>query len=350
MSGGSLLDVLQITPSVTVDFDGNVSMRGSNSINILIDGQTIPSSSDVRNALLESIPASSVESIELINSPNAKYNPKGVGGVINIKLKKKKDVGLNGIISTNIGTKDKYNLSGNFNWGFKDFNIFVSNDTRIDNRQKNGTLNIENIFSNRTVSNNQISDGFRRLFNNNTRAGFDINLSDNSTLNFYTNYSTRSTTSPENISNDEVLFFNNKYRTTSSQVTEIKSNSKDENLLVSTSFTQKFGKSKEKLKIDINYSDKKTDDELTRNTTEILRVSPFAFLSNINDRTQNINFESAYTLPLIIENNNLNELSDKNLNQILDKNKIKLNNNDSNSNQKNIDVYPTNNFDWYSCL
>lgn len=312
VSGGSLLDVLQITPSVTVDFDGNVTMRGSNSINILIDGQTIPSSSDLRISLLESIPASSVESIELINNPNAKYNPKGVGGVINIKLKKKRQNGLNGIISSNIGTKDKYNLSGNFNWGFKDFNLFISNDTRIDTRQKNGTLDIENNYSNFTVNSSQNNTGFRRLLNNNTRFGFDLYLSDNTNFNFYTNYSTRTTNSPENINNEEVWFFNNNYDTTSAQFTNIKANSVDQNLLVSMSFSHKF-KDREKLKIDFNFTNKNSDDFLNRNSIELLRDSPFNFNSNINDLLHNFNFEGIYTKPLKFQSDIQNLLLDSNL-------------------------------------
>ncbi len=82
-TGGSALDVLRNTPSVRVNDDGSISIRGSNSTNILIDGRNSALGAD-----LEQIPASAIKSIQVINNPNAKYDASAAGGVLNIKLKK----------------------------------------------------------------------------------------------------------------------------------------------------------------------------------------------------------------------------------------------------------------------
>ena len=80
---GSVAEVMQNLPSVTVDIDGNVSMRGSPNVTILIDGKR----SALSNLTLDQIPANLIESIELITNPSSKYNPEGTSGIINLELK-----------------------------------------------------------------------------------------------------------------------------------------------------------------------------------------------------------------------------------------------------------------------
>ena len=102
---GNAADVLQNVPSVTVDIEGNVSLRGSTSFTVLVDGRpSIMSAQDV----LQQIPASSIESIEIITNPSAKYDPEGTAGIINIILKKNQNLGLSGIVNGNVGLKEKY--------------------------------------------------------------------------------------------------------------------------------------------------------------------------------------------------------------------------------------------------
>ena len=109
-SGGTAVDVLQQIPSVTIDFDGNVSLRGNSNVTVLIDGRQ----SSMTAARLQQMPASEIEAIELITNPSAKYNPDGMAGIINLKLKTPKEKGFNGMLMLNAGTGDKYNGSVNF--------------------------------------------------------------------------------------------------------------------------------------------------------------------------------------------------------------------------------------------
>ena len=131
IGGGTATDVMENVPSVSVDADGNVSLRGNPNITLLIDGkpssQTGVSASDVLNQ----IPANAIESVEVITNPSVRYDPDGTTGIINIVLKKKALQGFNGIISANAGTGDKYNGSLNLNYRKDKFNVFVGADARM---------------------------------------------------------------------------------------------------------------------------------------------------------------------------------------------------------------------------
>ncbi|MCD6374246.1 MAG: carboxypeptidase regulatory-like domain-containing protein [Caldisericaceae bacterium] len=102
---GSAVDVLQNVPSVDVDIDGNVKLRGSGNFQVLIDNRpTILEASEI----LQQIPATSIENIEIITNPSAKYDPDGVSGIINIVLKKNKLKGLSGMVNSSAGTFGRY--------------------------------------------------------------------------------------------------------------------------------------------------------------------------------------------------------------------------------------------------
>ncbi len=132
-AGGSAGDVLQNVPSVSVDADGNVSLRGKSDVTILIDGK--PSTllgSDVASAL-QALPASSIESVEVITNPSAKYDAQGTTGIINIITKKDGRFGMNGNITLGAGTNDKYNGNFGINARKGKWNVFLNSSARINN-------------------------------------------------------------------------------------------------------------------------------------------------------------------------------------------------------------------------
>jgi len=102
---GTAVDILENVPSVKVDIEGNVSLRGSTSFTVLIDGR--PTVLDASDALSQ-IPASAIENIEIITNPSAKYEPDGTSGIINIITKKNKLNGMSGIINANVGRHGQY--------------------------------------------------------------------------------------------------------------------------------------------------------------------------------------------------------------------------------------------------
>ncbi|HEV7620080.1 MAG TPA: outer membrane beta-barrel protein, partial [Flavisolibacter sp.] len=129
---GVATDVLKKVPQVSVDVDGNVELSGSSSIRFLINGKPSSAFGSSIADVLQSIPASQIKSIEVITNPGAKYDAQGLGGIINIILKKNTAQGVNGNVSLTAGTRAE-NGSFNFNArkGKLGVNAFISGNTRL---------------------------------------------------------------------------------------------------------------------------------------------------------------------------------------------------------------------------
>lgn len=123
--GGTLLDILRNTPSVSVGDDGSVSLRGSSGTNVLINGRN---SSLTQN--LERIPASAIEQIKIINNPNARYDAEAEAGIIDIVLKKGENLGTNGGIEAMYGSRDRMNIGGQLNHRELEYNIYAGYNFR----------------------------------------------------------------------------------------------------------------------------------------------------------------------------------------------------------------------------
>ncbi len=121
---GDALDAMRNIPSLDVGVEGNVSLRGSENVNILIDGKPSGLTGSNRAAILEQLPAGSIESIEVITNPSARFNPDGTAGIINIVMKKDRKQGISGGVQLGVGTRDKYNASTNFNYRTEQFNLY----------------------------------------------------------------------------------------------------------------------------------------------------------------------------------------------------------------------------------
>jgi outer membrane receptor protein involved in Fe transport len=106
---GTAVDVLENVPSVTVDVEGNIQLRGSSNFTVLIDNKPTPLES---NEALQQTPASTIDQIEIITNPSAKYDPDGTAGIINIVTKKMKRLGITGIANMNLGLDDLKNRYG----------------------------------------------------------------------------------------------------------------------------------------------------------------------------------------------------------------------------------------------
>lgn len=129
--GSSALDVLEKSPGVTVDKDGNISLKGKQSVMIMMDGKpAYLSGADLVN-YLRSLPASAIDQIEIMTNPSAKYDAAGNSGIINIKSEKNRKAGFNGNISTTYqqGKYPKYNNSLNLNYHVGKVNLFFNAST-----------------------------------------------------------------------------------------------------------------------------------------------------------------------------------------------------------------------------
>ncbi len=122
-SAGSAVDVLENVPSVNVDLNGNVTLRGSSNFQVLINGH--PSVLKGNDAL-QQIPAATIQRIEIITNPSAKYDPEGVGGILNIILKKDRKLGVNGVVNASAGNRKRYRGNALLGYRTKKINVFVS--------------------------------------------------------------------------------------------------------------------------------------------------------------------------------------------------------------------------------
>ncbi|HEV7781358.1 MAG TPA: TonB-dependent receptor [Chitinophagaceae bacterium] len=185
--GNSALEVLEKSPGITVDKDGNISLKGKQGVVVMIDGRpSYLTGPDLAN-LLRSMSASQLEQIEIMTNPPAKYDAAGNSGVINIKTKKNKQFGYNGSITTGYtrGKYSRFNESGNFNYRNGKVNFFTNvNYSRnhkgeqlliTRNMRESVTKNIVSIFD-------QTSDMINQSHFYSAKAGLDYSASKRTTL------------------------------------------------------------------------------------------------------------------------------------------------------------------------
>ena len=137
--GGSVSDVLDNIPSVSVDIEGNVALRGNENVRILINGK--PSGLVGLNSTdaLRQLPSDAIEKVEIITSPSARYDAEGTAGILNIILRRSKLLGLNGAVILNAGHPDQLGGSGNINYRTGNVNIFNTSGYSYRNSPGNST-------------------------------------------------------------------------------------------------------------------------------------------------------------------------------------------------------------------
>src|SRR5690606_17522552 len=125
VKGGNASDVLDNIPSVEVDSEGNVSLRGNESVKVLIDGKPSGMASNIGEAL-KMIPSEALDRVEVITNPSARYEAEGGAGIINIILKKGSNNGVNGSVSANVADPLSYGANASINYREKDFNLYTN--------------------------------------------------------------------------------------------------------------------------------------------------------------------------------------------------------------------------------
>lgn len=183
--GGSASDVLIKVPSVDVDQDGKISLRGDGNVTILIDGRPSSMTGGNGKSLLDAIPSSSIERIEVITNPSAKYDPDGTSGIINIVLKKNKLKGTNGMISASGATGNLLNTAVSFSVRNSKVNSYVNYTYKFSEGYRNNWGNLE-LYSNdvllSTLKQNRI--GMDSNITHSVKIGSDFYLRPNQTIGF----------------------------------------------------------------------------------------------------------------------------------------------------------------------
>ena len=183
LKGSSVSDVLDNLPSIEVDVEGNVSLRGNESVRILINGKPSGLVGISSNEALKQFPSESVEKVEVITSPSARYNAEGTAGIINIVLRKSKLAGLNGSLSLNSGYPKRYGASANINFITNKLNFF--NNIGYNTRETKGSfINETEYYTNQALNNFLNENGIRESERNSNylNTGLEYFISDKTSI------------------------------------------------------------------------------------------------------------------------------------------------------------------------
>ena len=179
-AGATASEIMNNIPSVNVDQDGKISLRGNENVRILVDGR--PTNTDAAT-LLKQIPSTSIKKIELITNPSAKYNPEGMSGIINIVLHKNANDGFNASLNSGLTVARTPKVNNSMNWNYRNgkVNFFGTYGNNFGNYANTGDIR-------------RLDNGTRQLLDINSRNGsnlakfgIDFYLNDKNTISVYTN-------------------------------------------------------------------------------------------------------------------------------------------------------------------
>lgn len=248
-TGATASEIMNNIPSVSVDQDGNIALRGNQNVKVLVDGK--PTNMDVAT-LLKQIPSTSIKQIELITNPSAKHDPEGMSGIINIILHKNSNLGFNGNLTTGITLGDNLSSTGSVNMNYRKgkFNFYTNLGINDRNNSLNGYI--------RNVSTGVTEYPDLKFGNTGylAKAGVDFYIDDKNTFSFYTNQNL----SNQNLIGDFDLDYPNEPSLNYTQVLD----SREENLSSTYNFDLRhdFNKEGHNLELEVDYN-RYTNDEDT---------------------------------------------------------------------------------------
>lgn len=252
LNGGSASDVLNNIPSVSVDPEGSISLRGNNNVKVLINGK--PSTlSGISPEALKQMPVSTIQKVEVITNPSSKYSSSGTAGILNIILRKSKKSGLNGSITTTVKDPEYYKIGVSLGLKKKLFNIF-SNVTYTD-RERPGYSLFNNDFFNINNTNTGYENEYRDLDRNyknlSINTGIELLLSKNTSLTNSVSYTKSSDLNNTDITlNNFDVLSNSLINRTRNTIED----SDEENIRYSLNFKRKFNTKGHVLSADYQYS------------------------------------------------------------------------------------------------
>lgn len=253
--GGTAQEILDNVPSVTVDIEGEVSLRGSSGVRILVDGK--PSGYQNNVDALKQIPANLIEVVEVITNPSARYEAEGQAGIINIKLKKQKRSGFNGSFDATVGLPYNLGFSANVNYRKNKINWFA-NLGISDKRNFGGGFQYSE-FLDTNVNEIKIQDQTTRRerngFNYNARFGFDYFLTDKEIITGAFRYRDGYSENENSVIIDfyDAAFVNQNLNSNSSR-TEFETED-DSDAQYSLTYNRKFANPKNELNLSVTYQD-----------------------------------------------------------------------------------------------
>ena len=286
-SGATIGDALNNVPSVTVDVDGTIALRGNENVRILINGRPSALAGFGSTDALRQLPAESIDRIEVITSPSARYDAEGTAGILNIVLRQEKTLGLNGSILTSIGDPFSFGLSGNINLRTEKFNIFNSSGYRY--RKSPGNAIFENNFFSDTVENPLVIeereyDRSSRRFNTNLGMEYFITEKSSITASVFMHLG-----SDEDVINNFTDEFDEQNILNISRIRTETETEDDFGYQISLNYTNRFDDKGHELTTDLQFErDTETHNSfiVERNTFPITTILPSEDISEEEDNTE----------------------------------------------------------------
>ena len=295
VKGGTVSDVLDNIPSVAVDIEGNISLRGNENVRVLIDGR--PSNAINIAEALRLIPADAIEKVEVITNPSARYDAEGGGGLLNIILKKGKNLGLNGTFIASAGYPENNGLSGTLNYKSKNFNLFTTQGYNKRNSPGNAITNTNYLNADNSINNivneSRENDRYNKGYNGNFGMEWYLNESTAWTNTF--NYRKNNGDNRDNVFQN-YFEADNTFDYTRNRINLESSDS--ENVEFATNFTKKFKKEGHKLTLDGSFS---TSNDINNAviTDSATNTAEVKFDNTINNQSQSRNLlQMDYVLPI----------------------------------------------------
>jgi len=242
-SGGSGEDVLNQVPTVAVDIDGNITLRGDANVTVLIDGKKVGFD---RRSMVDNLQASMIEKVEVITNPSAKYDPDGVGGIINLVLKRGAFEGFNGSTSLSAGQYNKNNISGNLNFRTDTWNVFSSTSYRTGERYSKGLREFDYLYFDPSDSVRYLYQDTKRIRNSDNisfRFGGDLYPTPTSTISYTSTFGKRDQDSQEIVETTRPV----------ASILDVKENGLENDWDHSLSYENKFNSKDRKLNADVSY-------------------------------------------------------------------------------------------------
>ena len=290
VKGGSASDVLDNVPSVDVDVEGNVSLRGNENVRILIDGKPSALVGLSGTDALRQLPADAIERVEVITSPSARYDAEGTAGILNIILRKGVATGLNGSMNATIGDPKQYRIASNVNFRTNKFNFFTNLGYRNSSGPGKFLTNLS-IFENESFNSLRVEDrDFERNRNGyNINVGLEYFLSKKSSITgtYFYRDSNNQNLSTNNISVfdvDDILEYSDLRIQDEDEI--------DNTSQISLNYTNNFNTSGNKLTVDVQYSDSEEIESASIDDS-------LATENNITtEKSKNTLIQTDYTLPI----------------------------------------------------
>ncbi|MDC6385626.1 TonB-dependent receptor [Flagellimonas taeanensis] len=296
-SGGNVSDALNNIPSVSVDVEGGISLRGNDNVRILINGKPSALAGFGSTDVLQQLPADAIEKVEVITSPSARYDAEGTAGILNIVLKKEKTLGINGSVNATVGVPFNARTTTNFNLRTDKFNIFNTlgyfrsespGGGRFDNTYLSDASEFDRILEDRDIT--RKNEGF------NVNIGMEYFLTEKSSVtgSFFYRWSDEN----DLTENDNQRFADGSLNSRTFRSEDQSEN--DNSYQVSLNYTNNFNDDGHKLTADFQYS---YDDESVFTEIQENNVVPnqnLLALENINEiQTQDdILAQIDYVLPM----------------------------------------------------